>query len=223
MCDPLTIVGAALQVGSAVANNNAAKREDRARADAMAAERIRQGQLDDESRGINAQSRNRFEGAEAQQEEASSNLAEVLTGEANRGAEVIAAALPRSNSNVTLANDTAQRTEATEFANQQGDALARMRSFADMFGGLGRDMSRDASQLGMLGGFKGGSQGVLPFELEAAASRGAGMRQAADLMGGFGGLALNAGLSGASLPRLGGRAAPRVPTAAPINSLSSLY
>lgn len=199
MCDPLTIAGIALSAGSAVANNAAANQAASAQASAMAAERTRQGRLDDEGRAVNAQARQRFENASEQQEARASGLAELFGTEATRGSDVIAAALPRTSSNITVENDARERAAASEFANQQGDALARMRSFSDLMGGLGRDTARDGSQIGMLGGFRRGSQGVLPFELEAAQHRGSGLRMLGDVMGGLGGLGVNAGLSGATL------------------------
>jgi hypothetical protein len=198
MCDPLSIAGMALSVGSTIANHAAANQQAKAQASAMSAERSRQRVLDDEGRGVNEQARNRFEDIGSQQEQQTSRLAEVFGGEANRGADVIAAALPRTSSNITMQNDERERGRASEFADEQGDALARMRSFSDLFGALGRDTARDGSQIGMLGGFKRGSHGVLPFELEAASMRGQGLRETADLMGGLGGLSLTAGLSGAS-------------------------
>ena len=165
----------------------------------MSAERTRQRMLDDEARGVNAQARGRFENVDDQQERKASDLTEVFSGDANRGAEVIAASLPRSNSNITVQNDERERGRASEFADQQGEALARLRSFSDVFAGLGRDTAQDASQIGMLGGFKRGSQGVLPFELEAASQKGSGLRMLGDVLGGLGGLSMNAGLSGANL------------------------
>jgi hypothetical protein len=198
MCDPMTIASVALSAGSAVANNAAANQQAQAQAAAMAAERSRQRVFDDEGRGVNEQARNRFENISEQQDQKTRDLTEVFSGEANRGADVISAALPRTSSNITMQNDERERGRASDFANQQGEAMARMRSFADLFGGLGRDTAQDASQIGMIGGFKRGSQGVLPFELEAASMKGQGLRTAADIMSGLGGIGLNAGLSGAN-------------------------
>lgn len=172
----------------------------------MAAERTRQARLDDEARGVNQQARNRFENVGEQQEAKATELTEEFTGEANRGADLISAMLPQTSSNITMQNDERERGEATDFANQQGGAMARMRSFADLFGGFGRDTAQDASQIGMLGGFKQGSQGALPFELEAASMKGGNLRMAADLMSGLGSIGLNAGLSGAKMPGFGGPA-----------------
>ncbi len=165
----------------------------------MAAERTRQRLLDDEARGVNQQSQNRFDDIGGQQEEKVRQLTDEFSGEANRGADVIAASMPRTSSNITVQNDERERESATGFADQQGEAMARMRSFSDLFGGLGRDMAQDGSQIGMIGGFKRGSQGALPFELEAASMKGQGLQTAADIMGGLGGIGLNAGLSGANL------------------------
>lgn len=204
MCDPLTIASIALTAGSAAANNAAANKQAQAQASAMAAERQRQARLDDEARAVNQTALNRFEGVEDQQGAEASQLQEVFAAEPDRGAELIASALPPTSSNITMQNDARERAEATSFANQQGGAMARMRSFADLFGGFGRDTAQDASQIGMLGGFKQGSQGALPFELEAASMKGGNLRMAADLMSGLGSVGLNAGLSGAKMPSLFG-------------------
>lgn len=217
MCDPMTIAGIALSAGSAVANNAAANQQSRAQAAAMSAERTRQGALDDEARGVNQRAQNRFEDVEGQQERKSGELSDEFSGEANRGAEVISAAMPQTSSNITLMNDESERGRATDYANQQGEAMAQMRSFADLFGGMGRGMAQDGSEIGMLGGFKRGSQGALPFELEAAAQKGGGLRGLADIMGGVGGIATNAGLSGKSMfPN-------RAPTLTGTGNLPSLY
>jgi hypothetical protein len=219
MCDPLTIAGIALTAGSTVANNAAANRQARAQASAMSAERSRQRMLDDESRGVNQQALGRFDNIGEQQQAKAAELTEQFSGEANRGADLISAILPQSSSNITNDNDAREREKATGFADQQGEAMARMRSFSDMFGGLGRDTAQDASQLGMLGGFKRGSQGVLPFELESAAMKGQGLRTAADLMGGLGSIGLTAGLSGAKMPSIFGGASAATAGGAPATSL----
>lgn len=213
MCDPLTIAGVVMQAGSAAANAAAAREQANAQAAAMSAERSRQRVLDDEARAVNTQTRANYEDIPAQQEARTQDLAQMFSGDENRGAEVIAAALPSTSSNITMQNDARERESATEFANQQGEALARMRSFSDLFGGLDRSTARGGSEIGMIGGFKRGSQGALPFELEAAAQKGQGLRTAADMLGLFGGIGVNAGLSGRSLF---GSATPRVTTPAPM-------
>lgn len=204
MCDPLTIAGAALQAGSMFANNAAANEAARARSAALSAERARQRVLDEEARGVNEQARGRYEDVPKQQEERTAELAELFAGESNRGADLIAATLPRTNSNITMSNDERERGRATDFANQQGESLARLRSFSDLFGSIDRGVARDGSEVGMIGGFKRGSQGVLPFELEAASMRGQGMRTLGDALGLFGGLGMQAGLRGPGVtaPRL---------------------
>jgi hypothetical protein len=204
MCDPLTIAGIALSAGSAAANNAAANQQAKAQAAAMSAERSRQRVLDDEARGVNEQSRNRFTDVDAKQAEKTSQLTEEFTRDPNQGADLIAASMPRTNSNITLMDEAAKRGEATGFSNQQGEALARMRSFSDLFGGLGRDVARDGSEIGMIGGMKRGSQGVLPFELEAASMKGGNMRMLGDVLGLAGSFGVNAGLGGKSLGSLFG-------------------
>ncbi len=114
-----------------------------------------------------------------------------------------AEALPSSTSNITVREEERQRNNAQQFTNQQGQALGQLRSFGDFLGGIGRDQARDASLIGQIGGFKMGSQGVLPYELDEAGKAGDGMRFFGDLLGGAGSVATGAGLSGQGLFGIG--------------------
>lgn len=200
MCDPLTIGGIALSVGSTVMNNSAQNATRRAREDAMAAERMRQRQFDDESYGLNTQSQDRYGNFGEQQEERRKSLADMFNeqaGDENRlpetGFEGSTAASPTS-SNITIREQNRQLDRAGEFSRQQGDALGNLRSFGDLLGGIGRQQGRDAGQIGMVGGFKRASQNILPLELEAANNAGRSRGLFGDILGGLGGLAMQRGL-----------------------------
>lgn len=164
----------------------------------MAAERIRQGGLDKEAQALNAQSQDRYQNFEGQQDQRATQLADYFTGQevAEPSAE---AAVPTSSSNITVREEAKQRGKATDFTNRTGIALGNLRSFGDLLGDTSRLQARDASQIGQIGGFKRGSSNVLGYELDDANNKGSGMRLLGDLAGGFGGVALNAGLSGGNL------------------------
>ncbi len=106
--------------------------------------------------------------------------------------------MPQSSSNITVQADTKARGDARAFTDKTGRALGDLRSFGDLMGELGRGTARDAGYVGQIGGFKKGSSAVLPHELEAANSKGSGMKMLGDVLGGIGKVGLSAGLSGAS-------------------------
>jgi hypothetical protein len=201
MCTPLAIAGLALTAGSTVANTIAQGQVTRARNDALAAERIRQGQLDQEAEALNAQSRDRYDDFEGQQGEKASELGQYFTDQKIENSDANAAVAqeqtaPQSGSSLTVREEQKQRDKATAFTDQQGEALGNLRAFGDLLGGISRDQARDASQIGQIGGFKRGSSNVIPLELEAANQKGSGMRLFGDVLGLGGSLALNKGLSG---------------------------
>jgi hypothetical protein len=173
----------------------------KARDNAMAAERTRQNGLDQEAQALNVQSQDRYQDFGDQQDDKASELGQYFTqqqieqGDANQSA-VAEQVLPQSGSNVVVAEEAKKRGEARAYADQQGNALGELRSFGDLLGGIGREQARDASQIGQIGGFKRGSSNVLPFELEAANSAGNGAKMFGDILGLGGSLALGKGLSG---------------------------
>lgn len=217
MCDPLTIAGAALSVGSTVANAAAANKAAKARNDALAAERIRQGTLDQEAQALNTQSQDRYTGFEAKREEKAAALGDYFAPPVeNTEANNAAAALPTGANSVVTREMAKQTDKAQAFTDQQGQALASLRSFGDMLADTSRLQGRDASLVGQIGGFKRGSSNVLPMELEAAAEKGKGLGFLGDILGGVGGIALNAGLTGGKL--FGGGAKTTAAVGAPITS-----
>jgi hypothetical protein len=214
----LTIAGIGLSVGGTVANYAANQRVESARNDALAAERIRQQGLDREAAALNTASQDRYQDFAPQQAETAAGLGEYFAGE--QVAEPTAAeALPTSTSNITVREEQNQRQQARDFTNNQGAALGQLRSFGDLLGGIGREQARDASQIGQIGGFKTGSAGVRPYELDAASQAGNGMKFFGDVLGGLGSVGLNAGLSGRGLFGIGGMAPGAAPTQLRLGSM----
>jgi hypothetical protein len=200
MCTPMAIAGAVMTVGSTVANSIAAKKVDKARAEAMQAERIRQGRLDQENEALNLGARERYQDFEGQQDERASQLGDYFTENETAAAEAnqqaVDAMLPTSGSNIVVQEAQKQSNLAKAFTDQQGQALGQLRAFGDVLGGIGRQQARDAGSIGQINSFKRASSGIVPLELEAANEKGAGARLFGDILGMGGSLMINGGLKG---------------------------
>lgn len=196
MCDPISIAGAALTVGSTVANSAAAGRAANARTDVLNAERTRQGTLDQEAQALNDRSRDRYKDVDGQREEKAQKLGDYLAAPAEAGPANQAAAMPAPTNNIVTREMNRKSDEAGAFVGQQGQALAQLRSFGDLLGDTSRAQARDGSLVGQVGGFKRGSTNIMPLELDAASQKGAGLRTLGDIMGGLGSIGLSAGLTG---------------------------
>lgn len=198
MCDPLTIAGLALTAGSTVAGMQAQRQTDDARAAAMQRDAARQETLDREAAALNEASRDRYKNFQGEQQERSKSLGDYLVGRDAAGqappVDAPAEAMPTSASNIVTQEQAKQTAKAKAFTDQQGEALGDMRSFGDLLGGISRDTARDAGYLNQTLGFKKGWAGVLPYELEAANQKGAGLRMLGDIMGGLGSVGISAGL-----------------------------
>lgn len=199
MCDPITIAGIALTLGSTAANYVANQQVQAARDDALKAERIRQGMLDQEAAALNEVSRDRFNNFEGQQDQTSAQLGDYIASQTAQ-LPTAAAALPTSSSEIIVNDENAKRADARAFTDQSGAALGELRSFGDLLGGISLGQARDAGQIATIGGFKRGSSGVLPYELDEAGKSGNGMLLLADVLAGLGSVGTSAGLSGAKTP-----------------------
>lgn len=198
MCDPLVIAGLALTAGSAVVNSIAAGEDARARDSVLAAERIRQNQYDQETAALNAQSQDRFVDFEPQMEAKQQSLGDYLETRIADPNAAVPSALPSSSSGVVNQEREKRASEAQDFVDQQSGALAGLRSFGDLLGDISLLQGRDARQIGTVGGFKRGSQNVVPLELNQAAKAGDDMRLFADILGGVGSVATGYGIGGGS-------------------------
>lgn len=199
MCDPLTIAGIALTAGATVANYTAQSQVEKARNDALAAERIRQNTLNQEADALNLTSRDRYKEFNADQTERGLALGDFLRGQTIEEPAPVAA-MPTSSSDIVLREENNQRADAREFTDQQGDALGQLRAFGDVLADKSLLGARDAGQIAQIGGFKTGSAGVVPYELDKAARAGDTAKFLGDLMAGVGSVSTMAGLSGGSLP-----------------------
>ena len=197
MCDPLIVAGLVLSAGSAAVNASAATEDARARDSVLAAERIRQNRFDSEAQVLNDQSRDRYVEFEPQMEDRASTLGDYLSSQVAPDPNSDAPSpLPSSSSGVVNQEIDKQRGEAQGFVDQQTGALGNLRSFGDLLGDLSLLQGRDARSIGTIGGFKRGSQGIVPYELNEAGKAGDGSRLFADLLGGAGSAMTGYGISG---------------------------
>lgn len=209
----MTIAGIALTAGSTLANSIAARKVQGARDDVLAAERIRQNGLAQEADALNTQSQDRYKDFSGQQGQTASDLGQYFTDQKIENANDNAAAtqemtVPQSGSNITVREEQKQRGKADAYGKQQGEALGELRSFGDLLGGIGRQQSRDAGQIGQIGGFMRGSSNVVPYELDTANHAGDGMKLFGDLLGLGGSIGLAKGLSTGNLNKF-----PKAPAA----------
>lgn len=206
MCDPLTLAGIALTIGSTGANYAASQRVQAARDDAMAAERIRQRSLDREAADINQDTRKEYRKFNKDEAARGKELSDFFT---EQQAEVpTEAALPTSASNVTVQEEAKQRAASKATTDQAANALGELRAFGDLLGDKSIMQAQDASRIGQIGGFKTGSSNVLSYELDDANHAGDGLKLFGDILGGVGSLATMKGLSTPGATTSGFPAAP---------------
>lgn len=187
MCDPMTIGGLVLSGASAGLNMMADGESEKARKGALEAERIRQRGYDQETNALNAASQDRYKTFNEDQDKKATELGDYfkaqnqpLPTESGGAAEP---SVPTSASNIVVREQAKQQGRVKQFSDQQAGALGNLRAFGDLLGDVSLLQGRDASQIGTIGGFKRGSQSVLPLELEAANNKGSGKRMFADLLG----------------------------------------
>ena len=213
MCDPLTIAGVTLALGSTAANSVAQSKVANAREDSMAAERIRQRGLDREADAINTKSQDRYQDFGGQENAKAKELGDFFksSGDTTAAGNAQAAKdqiMPASGSNIVVQDEAKQRGAAKDYADQQAGALGTLRSFGDLLGGISREQARDAGTIGQIGGFKRGSANVLPLELDAAGQKGGTFRTLGDILGGMSSVALGGASNGKTLGTMFNKADP---------------
>lgn len=182
---PLLLSGA-----SVGANYIGARQADKAQAQTMAAERLRQQRLDEEAYALNTRSQERFKGAEDTSERAA-DLASMFMQPVDEQPATAAPALVPSSSNLVVDAEAAAGEKTAAMSADRAARLGKLRAFGDMFGDASIGMGQDASQLGLIGSFRRGSENVLPLELQAAGQKGQGWMMLGDLLNMGAGLSLN--------------------------------
>jgi hypothetical protein len=199
MCDPISAAGAALSVGSVVANSAAAGQVGAARSGVMSAENSRQQGWDKSINALNTQSQNRFTDFAGKQGDRAKEVSDFY--KANGGAlpssGVTTGTIPGPSSGVLVQDAKAQNDKVAAYGDQQNGALAKLRSFGDVLATANRGVGEDVANIGTFNSMKKGSASVLPLELADANNAGNGLKTVGDIAGGLGKIGLTAGLSGA--------------------------
>lgn len=198
------LFGLGLTAGSIGLNSVVANQRQKAVDNAMLAERLRQQGYQREAEALNAQSQAQYENFGDKQAQKEADLSALFQSQAATptdagAANAIAGAVMPTSSNDIVTRETAKQSDqAKTFTNQQGAALAKMRSFGDLLGDTSRAQARNASQIAQVGSFRRGSQDVLPLELDAAQRKGQGLATLADILGGLGSVATMGAAGGAT-------------------------
>ncbi len=153
MCDPLTIAGIAMSVGSSVVNAVAANKVQSARNDAMAAERIRQNTFDKQAEAVNLTSQDRYQNFDEKVAEGSQQLGDYISNQTAPEAQASEALPSAGASNITVQEEAKQKAKAKASTNASGKALGELRAFGDVLGDTSRLQARDAGQVAQIGGF----------------------------------------------------------------------
>lgn len=181
--------------GSIGANMIGARKRDQAQASAMAAERARQAQLDNEAFALNAAARDRYTDTTGQMQDRQTDLASLYRDATEAPPAVEMPAMPESQSDIVTSRVASEQGKARGETEDRANRMASFQSFGDLMGDFSLGQGRDAQSVGMLGGFKRGSQGVLPLELDAAAQKGQGWLMLGDLLNMGAGLTLPGALA----------------------------
>lgn len=177
-----------------VANNVAQSQTDNARNEVLALEARRQQGFNREVEQLNTQSQDRYVGFEGQQDQRADDLANMFATDITDPNN--ATVIPGSSSNIVNRETESQMGAAQGYVDQQSGALADMRSFGDMLGSNSLLQARDATKVGQIGGFKQGSQGIVPLELDNANSAGDGMKMFGDILRTAGSVTTGIGIGG---------------------------
>ena len=189
-------------LGSTIANTIGANQAQKALASTQAAERARQKQFDDESFALNTAAQNRYTDMPEKMDTRATDLAQMFNQPTQDAPAAPVITTPESTSGIVTSRENSAVAKAKGETDARATSLGKLRSFGDILGDASRMQGRDAGQLGLIGSMRRGSQAVLPLELEAAQSKGRGMRLLGDILSAGGGL-MGGGLGGG----LGGRLA----------------
>lgn len=206
MVAPLLLAG--LGAGSSLLGSlfgsSAQDEVNAARTRAINTERGRQKEFDAEAAKVNDQALGRYSNFDQQQAKKASDLAAMFkTAVVTPNTANTTAPIPAAASGIVQREIDNKRGIADAFVNHQADTLANYRSFGDLFSDLSRGTAGDALSVAQIGGFKRGSNAVLPLELDAANHVADGKAGLAELLTGIGKVGLTAAVGGQYVPAPG--------------------
>lgn len=193
--------GAALTAGGIIANSAAQDQVAGARAAASNTETARQAALNNQIFALAGQSANRYQNFDGQMGDRTAQLSKFYDAQGTSlpPSGATAGTVPASTSALVRADGARQMAKVDAYTNQQRGALANLRSFGDVLGGISRDVRGDEDKINVINSFKRGSSAVLPLELSNANTAGNGLKMVGDISKGLGSVAMGYGLGGAGL------------------------
>ena len=191
MCDPLSIAGVALTIGSTFLSSQAANKVERSRNAAINTETNRQEELQKRAQATLLQNTQKFtpenvnQGIQAAEDARTERLQSNVTGGDTLADVNFGPSAPNS-----VREDAARRVNeglasGKEFAGQ----LAGLGAFGEQQFGTRLDLSRLAESMGALGTESRNSAAILPLELNSANRAGDKLRGIADITGALGSVA----------------------------------
>lgn len=201
--DPITLalLGGGSTIASTFLNSSAQNKVNEARSAVIQAERQRQAGYDTETGKLNDQSLGRYKNFGDQMDTRRQELSDFFkTPVVTPNTPYTSQPLPPVSSNLVQREVDNRRGIADAYVNNQADKLANLRSFGDLFAGIGRGQARDAQLVGQIGGFKRGSAEVEKLELDNANRAGNTEKMWADITAGLGKVGLTAALAGQYAP-----------------------
>lgn len=76
--------------------------------------------------------------------------------------------MPVSQSALVLQDAKPKMDKVAAYNTQQGNALAKLRSFGDFFGDAGRGLARDRAKLDTINNYRAGQAAILPLDMQGA-------------------------------------------------------
>lgn len=192
MCDPLTIAGMALTLGSTFMSSMASNKVENARSAALVSETQRQDRLQQEAIGNLQGTQEAFTperqsaGIEAAAQERIERLQRNVTGGAEGTATVADIPLTRSAPNIVRENAARELNKGLGEGKDFAKRLGRLGAFGENQFQNRIDLSRLAEKMGMTGAESRGSANILPLELQSANRAGDSLTGLADILGGAG-------------------------------------
>ncbi len=197
LCEPASIAGAAMIIGSTLLSQQAASKVQKARNSASSAEALRQ---EDFRRQQAAAFDTTSEGFTRKRQDEGINTA-ALAREESLGGNLKGFS-PGDVPTTGSAPKIVQENLAKELSRSLGEGKDFAKRLA-RFGAVGENqfgntvtLGRGAQDQARLGGFSAGSSSILPLEFQAANQKGAGLSTAAGILGGLGSAANVAGATG---------------------------
>ena len=197
MCDPVSIAGVALTIGSTLLSQRAAQKVGKARNSANSAEALRQegfrrqqaAAFEDTSSGFNRKDQDAGidTAALAREDSFTENLRTFSPGD-----------VPTAGSAPRIVQENLAKELNRSLGEGKGFAkrLARFGASGENQFGNQVTLGRGAQEQARLGGFSAGSSRILPLDFLAANQKGAGLRTAAGITGALGSVANLAGATG---------------------------